>query len=306
MPSQAFTDDIRDYALGYLLIDFARVNLQDTGVPVDDEELSAFVEPQAKITLGQRRCEQILAWLARDEALYRRWLMLVQSRQMEGEFAATPAPGTVAPKSVPEPVQASPTRWWQSLFAPRLSFAAAFGVTGAAVLAAYLALAPHQSQPLLVHQGEALPARASQAQVSVPDVTAAPVADQLGNVLRCIDLDAGAAVCYSATREQQHWFVLRSGQVQAVVAPVHASKIATVRAQADTLLIEFSENSYFKLALLHVTWTKDGWHLRELHADAISDGHFDQIQLEANQLQYNRIRPGAVAEPVKYVYADLQ
>ena len=298
MTQKAPIDEIRDYAIGYLLIDFATLDPKDVGSAVSDEELSVFVEPNAKDHLGEHRCQQILTQISQNKDLYQRWLLLIQSAQLDGPFATLhPAEqNTVNVHSIDEQTFA-----WKlslhSILKPRLNMAAA------ALLIAFTSVATHwlskqnstrssATPPILaVNPGEELPRKASQSHIDSAGTTDKTDASQrLLSRLKCSSSDDTEAtqVCFSTTKDKQHWFLVQNADIKAVTAPIEASKINSVQINAHAMLVEYSYQKAFKLALFSLKPNYPAWTPKLLHKDSIESGYFEQIQLSANKLVYQR------------------
>lgn len=289
MTTDSPIDDIRDYALGYLLIDFADIDLGDVGLPVTDEELAVFIEEDAKSRLGKHRCAQIIAQISADTALYQHWIILNESRLLDGPFQAAQPEATSIQvnNNVVTPFRS--TR--RALFEPRFNLATAAGLVIATLLSAIWLLPEHSEGPqIVVNKGEELQQKASQGTIHSTEGKAANTLELVKRNVQCAGPQGETQICYLTTEDRQHWLLAQGRQLHALPPPpINALNIAKVYTQGNNLLIEYVEGQAFKLILLRYSLKAGSWKLATVYQDSIHGGYFDKIVLDKNRLQYLRM-----------------
>lgn len=295
MSNEQSIKDLKDYALAYLLIDLATLDDSDCGSPMSDEELSLLFDPDARDALGEKRCKQIMAQISQDQSLYDRWLILSQSRLLDGPFAAqsqstpsyNPSSGSFF-SSLLESIKTIP-----HVFTPKLSYAGAFSLAVVTALGT-LWLAPKKTSApqWTINPAQQLPNKANKKEFDTLETNSMPAlsaADQIAKTLACSPQKTQATirVCYTTTLVMQHWFLVRDNQVLSLTpAPVAAQKINSVKVKENIVVIDYVNNGDFALGAFRLADINQREALKQIYTDRAVGGYFDEVSILDDQLNY--------------------
>lgn len=307
------SDELKmQHALASLLLNLGEVDKPLDGPRATDEEIAMLAEPDAEIRLGKLRYDQLLAQISSDEKLYRSWLMLAESRELDGDFqpeanvAEVTAPLSghqkhLAQEQSSRPFAAVLLDWWQSLFQPGWSFASAAGFAGVGFLAAYVTVGQLHRDEAATHSGHDIPFRANRE--TSGDISQLNRDFEIANYLQCepvVTAEREITICYSATAGRQHWFAIENAQLSALPAPIQADKIVSLRSVDSLLLTEYVEGNHFKLALDSIDRDEEAIRFNRVYQDVLSEGFFDSIQLDSTMLRYVKKVEGSAAKVIEY------
>ena len=322
--------------LGHLVVS-AKANQVSTAMSmeeVSDEELALLLEGQAEEKLGVERTRQIKEQLLVQPELFDVWLSMVQDSDCVSAYEPQTEVDTSSTQNKNTGFLAGILDSFSGFFTPQVGFASACSfalalavgwqlmppgqapVTEPASLASSPA-ATSKAAPNLAADQYAMAPTVMQEALNAPEraavgfrassQTEAIVDSALGATFECQQMDSeiDSELCFSNTRNLQHWFYVREpNQLSALPALVEAEKIVSVATKEQFILVEYTQNAEFKLALFDTSVEGSKLSTKRIYQDAAGeDGYFDGLRLGDNGLHYEVNGPGG-AEVRQYSYGQ--
>lgn len=320
--------------LGHLVVS-AKVSSTSAVAPltdVSDEELALLLEGTAEQILGPQRTLEIKEQLLTQPDLYVAWLSMQQDSGLIEASSLASATGAAPAQTSKPGLLAGLIDGVSGFLTPQVGLASACSFALALLLGWHLlpqGLAPKMAPVTVATSDTAAPAtKASSEQLAMAPVmmeqginaperaavgfrassqTEAIVDRALGATFECHDMKAAvdAEVCFSNTRHLQHWFYVQApNQFSALPALVDAEKILTVATNKHHILVEYTQDAEFKLALFDTTVVDGKLKANKVFEDnAGADGYFDGVRLDSNGLRYQVNGPTGT-EPRQYSYGQ--